>query len=75
MTYETQDSILRSNKSILIKEKLNLEIMREALQYLLGEQDFSSFRASGCQSKTAMRDIKQIIILLIAAKPQMPWGH
>jgi len=60
---KAQDSILRSKKSILVKQKLNLEIMKEASQHLLGEQDFSSFRASGCQSKTAMRNIKQIKIL------------
>ncbi|ODN42195.1 tRNA pseudouridine(38-40) synthase TruA [Piscirickettsia litoralis] len=31
--------------------------MQEAAQYWLGEHDFSSFRASGCQSNTPMRRI------------------
>src|SRR5262249_12645971 len=31
---------------------LNLEKMREAATYLLGEQDFSSFRSAECQAKT-----------------------
>jgi tRNA pseudouridine38-40 synthase len=35
--------------------KLNREAMEEASQYWLGEHDFSSFRAAGCQAKTAKR--------------------
>jgi tRNA pseudouridine38-40 synthase len=37
-----------------------LEKMREASGYLEGEHDFSSFRASGCGSKTAVRKILDI---------------
>lgn len=36
---------------------LNELLMNEAGQHLLGENDFSSFRAAGCQSNTAMRNI------------------
>ncbi len=38
-------------------QPLNHKKMQEAAQYLLGEQDFSSFRSSECQSKTPMRNI------------------
>ncbi len=38
----------------------SLENMREASDYLRGEHDFSSFRASGCGSKTAIRKILDI---------------
>ena len=31
--------------------------MHKAAQHLLGEKDFSAFRASGCQSKTPVREI------------------
>ncbi len=31
--------------------------MRREAQVLLGEQDFSAFRAAACQSRTAMRNI------------------
>ncbi len=34
--------------------------MHHAAQYLLGEQDFSSFRAAQCQSQTAFRHIDAI---------------
>ena len=36
--------------------------MNKASQFLIGENDFSSFRAAGCQSKTPMRNIKDIKI-------------
>jgi len=37
------------------RRTLNVDGMNEAAQFLLGEQDFTSFRAAGCQSKTANR--------------------
>lgn len=36
--------------------------MHEAAQALLGEQDFSSFRAAGCQAKHAMRNIQAVSV-------------
>ena len=36
--------------------------MHEAAQYLLGENDFTSFRGSGCQSKTPFRCVEKIIV-------------
>lgn len=41
---------------------LHHEKMHEAAQYLLGEHDFSSFRAVECQSKTPMRHVDFIHI-------------
>lgn len=36
--------------------------MHQAAQILLGEQDFSAFRAAGCQAKTAMRHIDNLTV-------------
>ena len=36
---------------------LNVDHMREAGQYLLGEQDFSSFRSSQCAAQSPMRNV------------------
>ena len=36
--------------------------MKEASKHLIGEKDFTSFRASGCQSKSSMREIFEIKI-------------
>ena len=42
---------------------LNIELMREAAQCLIGEQNFSSFRSSQCNSKSPMRNITDFQIL------------
>lgn len=39
---------------------LDHRLMHEASQFLLGEQDFTSFRSVECQSKTAMRNIHHL---------------
>ncbi|NVK11723.1 MAG: tRNA pseudouridine(38-40) synthase TruA [Gammaproteobacteria bacterium] len=39
------------------KQQLNIVAMNEACQFLLGEQDFTSFRGAGCQSITPMRNV------------------
>ena len=40
-------------------DKLDCSAMHSEGQALLGEQDFSTFRASGCQSKTPFRCVKR----------------
>ena len=39
---------------------LSIERMQAAASYLIGEHDFSSFRAAECQSRTAMREVFSI---------------
>jgi tRNA pseudouridine38-40 synthase len=51
-------SALFDSYTTLEHRPLDEQRMAEAGLFLLGENDFSSFRASGCQSKTAMRNIK-----------------
>jgi tRNA pseudouridine38-40 synthase len=41
---------------------LDVALMRTAAQYLVGEHDFSSFRARGCQSKHPVRTLTRIEI-------------
>lgn len=43
-------------------KQLNTAKMQEASQLLLGQQDFSSFRASNCQAVTAIRNITHVSI-------------
>ncbi len=42
---------------------LNLKRMREASQFLLGEHDFSAFRAAECQAKSPVRTLTKLDIL------------
>ena len=66
---------LFTNKIVWQYRQLNHKVMQEASKYLLGEHDYSSFRAAECQSKSTMRNIytlkihrhdKFIIVDLIA---------
>lgn len=41
-------------------KSLDLQAMRKAASYLLGEHDFSSFRSSECQSKTPVKTLYQL---------------
>lgn len=54
---------LLNNKVCWYRDVLNEKKMHEAAQKLLGENDFSSFRASGCQAKHAMRNLQQIDVV------------
>ncbi len=41
---------------------LDVDAMRAAAQYLLGEHDFSSFRAAECQAKSPVKNLAQLDI-------------
>lgn len=43
-------------------EAIDATLMHQAGQCLLGEQDFSSFRAVGCQSKTPWRNVTHLCV-------------
>ena len=42
-----------------VKHQLDVVAMQRACQYLLGEQDFSAFRAAGCQSNSSFRNVQK----------------
>jgi len=48
---------LLSSRVTHVRGSLNAALMHEASQALLGEHDFSAFRAAACQSKTSNRRI------------------
>ncbi len=52
-------SSLMATKAGWFHLPLDLLAMSEAASYLLGEHDFSAFRASECQAKTAVRHLKK----------------
>lgn len=51
---------LYSHRVTWVHDALNIHSMHDAAQALLGENDFSSFRSSACQSEHAMRFVKSI---------------
>ena len=42
------------------RDTLDIHAMHEAGQFLLGERDFTSFRAAGCQSRTPFRNVMHL---------------
>ena len=46
--------------------KLDYEAMHEAAQFLTGQHDFSTFRASECQAKSPIRTIDEISVSKVA---------
>ena len=55
-------SALWGKRSLWINQYLDINAMRRASKYLLGEKDFSSFRGSGCQSNSPVREITDFTI-------------
>jgi len=56
-------SALLSNRVTVIHQRLDDARMAQAALCLVGEHDFSSFRAAGCQAKHARREITAINVL------------
>jgi len=56
---QPRPSLLR-DRVCWIREPLNEQLMHQGAQHLLGEQDFSSYRAAECQSSTPMRRLYRI---------------
>ena len=54
---------LWTKRSLFVTQNLDIASMQKASEYLLGEHDFSSFRGSGCQSKTAIREVEDIKVI------------
>lgn len=54
-------AILR-HRSMWLPFALNEKLMHKAGQYLIGEHDFSSFRGSGCQSKSTKRNVMSLVV-------------
>lgn len=53
-------SALERDRCWWVRQPLRHERMQAAAAYLLGENDFSSFRAAACQSHSAVRTISQL---------------
>jgi tRNA pseudouridine38-40 synthase len=56
LSQPTRPALLR-RRAVWTHYPLRLDLMRQAAHYLVGEHDFSSFRALGCQAKSPVRRI------------------
>jgi tRNA pseudouridine38-40 synthase len=48
-----------------VRYPLDTQLMQQACQYLLGEQDFTAFRGAGCQSNSPYRNITSAKIVKV----------
>ncbi len=55
-------SAMHRHRAWWVYQALDAERMNRAAQYLLGEHDFSAFRAAGCRANTPQRNISSICI-------------
>ncbi len=55
-------SALLRRRAWWVRDALDVRPMREAAELLLGEHDFSAYRAAACQSKTPVRDLRRLDI-------------
>lgn len=55
-------SALERHRAWWVHQPLDAGRMHEAAQCLLGEHDFSAFRAAGCQASTPVRELRAISV-------------
>jgi len=55
-------SAIHAGKAGWFHAPLDISVMKSAAQHLLGEHDFSAFRAAECQAKSPVKNIQQLDI-------------
>lgn len=60
--YDTEEVSPLLTKRVTFSRRLDDEAMHRAATALIGEQDFSAFRAAGCQSRTPFRCVHQVSV-------------
>lgn len=56
------ESAIFAGKVTHVRKELDVAAMHRSAQALLGEQDFSAFRASGCQSNSPNRNVSSVTV-------------
>lgn len=59
----SQGTAIYRNLTYHVPQTLDVEAMKKAASYLVGEHDFSSFKSSGTSSKSSVRTIYNAIVL------------
>jgi tRNA pseudouridine38-40 synthase len=53
---------IMANRAWHVPRSLDLELMQQAANSLIGHHDFSTFRASDCQAKSPLRTLEQLTV-------------
>ena len=59
----TSKDVFTFNRVLFIDQELELDLMKGACSHFIGSHNFSSYRASGCQSKNPIRELKVLTII------------
>ena len=54
---------LNKNRAWLIKKKMNIKLLKKGANILKGKHDFSTFRASSCNAKSAIKKINDVKVV------------
>ena len=63
---ETAPAIL-AQRVLHVRRPVDVDAMHGAAQALLGEQDFSAFRAAACQSRTPFRNVTSVRVISLGS--------
>ncbi len=63
VTERRADTILDDNRAWHLNIPLDIAAMNKAAGFLLGEHDFTSFRASECQAKSPLRTMNRLVVV------------
>jgi tRNA pseudouridine38-40 synthase len=59
----TGNQVFTFNRALFIHHELDLDSMKSACSHFVGIRNFSSYRASSCQSKNPIRELKALTIV------------
>ncbi|KAI3704106.1 hypothetical protein L1987_74319 [Smallanthus sonchifolius] len=65
-------SAFEKDRAWHVPEELDLPAMKKACKVLVGLHDFSSFRASGCQAKSPIRNLDELNVIEVLPSPYFP---
>ncbi|XP_071736849.1 uncharacterized protein [Rutidosis leptorrhynchoides] len=65
-------STFEKDRAWHVPEELDLLAMQKACKVLEGLHDFSSFRASGCQAKSPIRNLDELNVIEVLPSPYFP---
>jgi tRNA pseudouridine38-40 synthase len=62
---------LDAGKVLLVHKKLDVDAMHAAAQILVGDHDFTTFRASACQAKSPVKTLDKLDVSRVGAEVQI----
>ncbi|KAM0016391.1 putative tRNA pseudouridine(38-40) synthase [Helianthus debilis subsp. tardiflorus] len=65
-------STFEKDRAWHVPEELDLQAMQKACKALVGLHDFTSFRASGCQAKSPIRNLDELNVIEVLTSPYFP---